>query len=546
MRCSQILEMADSQRYSSTGSLRSNLPEIEALLAISEKLGASRELSETFQQIMEILASRFGMERGTLTLLDPRTKELIIRVAHGLSEDEMRRGKYRIGEGITGKVVETGGPVIVPSIGREPLFLDRTGARRNIDRDKIAFLCVPLKLENEVIGVLSVDEVRSGDDTLEGDMRLLTIIASIIAQAVRVHGAIAEIVAVKDRMARILAGMPDGVLVLGSTGLVLTVNPAAERVFGFMGEEVTGKHYLDVFAGHRNILNILERIYDDPDAAAVFESHIFGQGPEPMPVAITWSMLDDDPVGGRAIVVNVQDLTQVKRLERQWRRSRRLAELGTMAAGVAHEIRNPLGGIRGASQLLAREMKENEMLHGFLDVIVREVDRLDRTVEQLLDLARPKKIDMAPTNVEEVIDRALALLESEIEKSGVSVIKIVPPEPRPIDADAAQLSQVFLNLFLNAVQAMSRGGRLTITVREDYGFVDAETPFVVVEVNDTGCGMPPHVLEHLFMPFFTTRENGTGLGLAIAHRIVEEHGGAIDVISDEGKGTTFIVSFRAL
>ena len=125
---------------------------------------------------MEILASSFGMERGTLTLLEPDTKELMIRVAHGLSEDEIKRGKYKIGEGITGKVVETGGPVIVPSIGQEPLFLDRTGARRNIDRDRIAFLCVPLKLENEVVGVLSVDKVRSQSDTLESDLRLLTII----------------------------------------------------------------------------------------------------------------------------------------------------------------------------------------------------------------------------------------------------------------------------------------------------------------------------------------------------------------------------------
>ena len=124
MRCSKtgIMNKFSNNPSAELDHLASS--EIAALLAISEKLGGSHDLSETFQQIMEILASRFGMERGTLTLMEPATKELIIRVAHGLSEEEMKRGKYKIGEGITGKVVETGGPVIVPSIGQEPLFLD--------------------------------------------------------------------------------------------------------------------------------------------------------------------------------------------------------------------------------------------------------------------------------------------------------------------------------------------------------------------------------------------------------------------------------------
>ena len=536
-------EMNDPQANPSKVSTRLNPPEIEALLAISEKLGASRDLSETFQQIMEILASRFGMERGTLTLLDRDTKELMIRVAHGLTEEEIGRGKYKIGEGITGKVVETGGPVVVPSIGREPLFLDRTGARRNIDRDNIAFLCVPLKLRGEVVGVLSVDKVRSGDDTLESDLRLLTIIASMIAQAVRVHAAIGEIVALKERTDRILAGMPDGVLVLGPTALVLTVNEAAEHFFGFTRAKVSGKHYIDVFADHKGVRNIIDRIYDDPDAANALETQIARPGAKPMPVAITWSLLADEPEGNQTIVVNVHDLTEVKRIERQWRRGQRLAALGTMAAGVAHEVRNPLGGLRGASQLLARETSENPKLKGFLDVIVREVDRLDRTVEQLLDLARPMKSEMAAINIEDVVERALAVVRPQLKEAGVSVEKIMAAPPGRIRANAAQLTQVFLNLFLNALQAMPGGGTLTIDIQARTG---ADAPAVIAKVSDTGHGMSQQTLEHLFMPFYTNREKGTGLGLAISHKIVEEHGGAIDVSSEEGKGSTFTISLPAL
>jgi two-component system sensor histidine kinase HydH len=192
---------------------------------------------------------------------------------------------------------------------------------------------------------------------------------------------------------------------------------------------------------------------------------------------------------------------------------------------------------------LARKVKDKRELKDFLDVIVREVDRLDRTVAQLLDFARPAKADVAPTDIGEIIERALDLLKSDIKKSGVKVRKKLEAGLRPISGDAAQLTQVFLNLFLNAVQAMPEGGALKINARENAGFGRGQVPAVVVEINDTGCGMSQQTLEHLFMPFFTTRETGTGLGLAISHRIVEEHGGAIDVVSEEGKGSTFIVSF---
>jgi PAS domain S-box-containing protein len=531
----------DFQTGLSADSASLQSPEIEVLLAISARLGASRDLSETFEQIMEILAAKLGMERGTLTLLDRDTKQLGIRVAHGLSEEEMRRGTYKIGEGITGKVVETGGPVVVPSIGREPLFLDRTGARRNIDRDNIAFLCVPLKLENEVVGVLSVDKVRSGDDTLESDLRLLTIIASMIAQAVRVHGAIEEILTLQERTDRILAGMPDGVLVLSPTALLQTVNEAAKRIFGFTREEVADKHYIDAFENFRGVRDALDRIYDDPAAANTLETNISRPDTEPIPVAITWSVLTDEPDNIHAIVVNVQDLTEVKRIERQWRRSQRLAELGTVAAGVAHEVRNPLSGIRGASQLLARE--SDDETKEFLDVIIREVDRLDHTVEQLLDLARPMEAEMSSTPIEEIVDRALSVLKSQLDDASIRVKKKTPSIPGPVNADAGQLTQVFLNLFLNAIQAMPEGGTLTVTIQENKTGGSAAA---AVAVDDTGHGMSQQTLEHIFMPFYTDREKGTGLGLAISHKIVEEHGGTIDVKSEEGKGSTFIVSLPVI
>jgi two-component system nitrogen regulation sensor histidine kinase GlnL len=339
--------------------------------------------------------------------------------------------------------------------------------------------------------------------------------------------------------------MPDGVLVLDPRGRVESLNPAAERLFGLKRDEVAGKLYLDVFGDFRAVLNIIDRIFDDPNAAPSYETYIFGVNPEPIPAFFTWSVLSDDKNRNQGIVINIQDLSDVKRLERQSRRNQRLASLGTMAAGVAHEVRNPLGCIRGASQLLLRETQADERVSEFLGIIIKEVDRLDRTVKQLLTFARPSKADMAPANIVSIIEGTLELLKPELAKGNFQLIKKMPAARPLIRADSGQLTQVFLNLFLNALQAMRNEGTLTISVKDDRSFPNTAKA-VVVEIKDTGCGMSADVVEQLFTPFFTTRDEGAGLGLALSHRIVQEHGGAIDVLSREGQGTTFIVSFRTI
>ncbi|MBU3759265.1 MAG: nif-specific transcriptional activator NifA [Candidatus Omnitrophica bacterium] len=166
-----------------------SLPEIEmtALHEIASAVTSSLDLEEVMKQVIAILHEKLGMERGTLTLLDIKTGELMIEVAHGLEKAQIERGRYRIGEGITGKVVAAGEPIVVPNVGKEPLFLNRTGARRDIDRHNISFICVPIKLDNKTIGALSVDRLFEENISFEEDVRLLTIISSMLAQAVRIQ-----------------------------------------------------------------------------------------------------------------------------------------------------------------------------------------------------------------------------------------------------------------------------------------------------------------------------------------------------------------------
>lgn len=160
---------------------------VELLLEIGSALSSSLDLEKSLSSILNILSDSFEMQRGTITLVEPRTNELHIEVAHGLTREEKERGRYKVGEGITGKVVETGQPMVVPDIEAEPMFLNRTQARRNLQARKFAFLCVPIKVGNKVIGALSVDHLFKGDVSYEEDIKLLTIIASMVGQAVKVR-----------------------------------------------------------------------------------------------------------------------------------------------------------------------------------------------------------------------------------------------------------------------------------------------------------------------------------------------------------------------
>ncbi len=228
----------------------------------------------------------------------------------------------------------------------------------------------------------------------------------------------------------------------------------------------------------------------------------------------------------------------------------RLAALGEMAAGLAHEIRNPLGAIKGAAQYLDPERLGGEEGE-FVQVIIEEVDRLNGVVTQFLDYARPLKSAPHPIDVNDVVERTLRLVQNAVPESVVLQATLDPGLPHA-QSDAEQLKQVVINLVQNAVQAMPAGGRLTVTTglpSEDGGGFRLNTrgpEMVEIRVRDTGPGIPEVDREHVFVPFYTTKEKGTGLGLAISQRIVRSHGGNIALQSRAGEGTEFVIRLPAV
>jgi len=349
----------------------------------------------------------------------------VVEQAYGLTSETIQRGRYRLAQDIYAQVMERGIPMAAPSIGDAPIVLGAEAER--METRHVAFLCVPILMEAETVGVLGVDRAPADERTLGDDLHFLTILASVFAQALKIQQMIESAVA--------------------------------------------------------------------------------------------------------------QD---------------RLASLGKMARSVAHEVRNPLGGIRGAAQLLQMSVSETgeegeaaDEADGYTRIIIEEVDRLNRVVEQLLHFGSAPTEEYSDVNLSEVVERVAALVSADAAAQGIDVVRQDVTSTATLQGDADELKQALLNIARNGVEAMPDGGelRLEVTIVESDGIGTAAS--LEIAISDTGVGLPAASREKLFSPLYTTKQKGTGIGLALTKRIVEEHGGYITVEDVMTGGSRFRVVLPA-
>jgi len=238
-----------------------------------------------------------------------------------------------------------------------------------------------------------------------------------------------------------------------------------------------------------------------------------------------------------------RDVSRLRQLEEQVRRSDRLASLGTLAAGMAHEIRNPLVSIKTFGQLFPRKYQDAEFRDTFAPIIVHEVERIDTLVRQLLDFAAPREATLAPVALHGIIEESIHLTHHRLRSGRIQVVRRFEAAQDRIAGDHRLLEQAFINLFLNAGDAMDDAGCLTVSTKNAPPATPGLPGRLVVRVADTGEGIAPADLPRVFDPFFMTKANGTGLGLSVVHSIVEDHHGQIQVRSASGEGTTFEMVF---
>lgn len=330
----------------------------------------------------------------------------------------------------------------------------------------------------------------------------------------------------------IMESMADGIITVDMAGKLTAVNDSATRITG-LAKSMIGKFYSDLLPAQTFHSLLLETLHTGKSFISHEIEFPLSSG-DTVPLSVSTSLLKSgDTILGAVVVF--KDLTERNVFEERVRRVDRLAAVGELAAGVAHEIRNPLAAISGSVQILLAELPPDNPSRQFGDVIIKEVHRLNGIVEDLLYFAKPSTNYIMQVNLNELVEETLVLLEPSMKKDLITLEKELDSTIGPVSVDVGLIKQVLVNLLLNAIQALPhQGGRLGVATRSVQGGIE-------IAISDTGEGMVPENLSRIFDPFFTTKDRGTGLGLAVSSKIIEIHHGHIQVDSKLGQGTTFNV-----
>ncbi|MDE2484123.1 MAG: PAS domain S-box protein [candidate division NC10 bacterium] len=340
----------------------------------------------------------------------------------------------------------------------------------------------------------------------------------------------------------LLGSLQDGIIIVEPNGHIRSINQAAEELTGLSAQMFHGRPFEQIFPNDRSLQELVRKTMESGRTHANFDARLTRQDGSQVVISAVSSLISDGVGQARGTVLALRDQTGIRELEERLQRSDRLAALGTVAAGVAHEIRNPLAGLRGAAQLLEGEPDFPPALREYTSVIVKEVDRLGAIVEQLLSFATPRGPVLRACNLHEILDSLFFLERAPLGAANVTVQRQYDPQLPDILADPSEIRQLFLNLIRNGVEAMPGGGDLIVRTRYERSAKRCGGRSVAVtEIVDQGSGFDPEIERRLFTPFFTTKEKGTGLGLAICLRIVEDHGGAMEATSLPGRGSRFQV-----
>lgn len=340
----------------------------------------------------------------------------------------------------------------------------------------------------------------------------------------------------QDYTRQVVASMASGLLSVDIAGKIVSYNLLALEILGLEESEVRGmdlKEVIDFTSA--GIFQTLNHCISVLDREIIYHK----KSGEIVPLALSVTPILDESNTCQGAVIILRDLREIKQLEEKVRRSEKLAAIGKLAAGVAHEIRNPLSSIRGFAQYLKNALKDHPREQEYAETMVSEVDRINRVVTDLLTFARPMEADLVPTDVTELVERTVRLVQADARSRNIA-IQMRLSDLSKIALDANQMTQALLNLLLNSLQAVNAGGHIEVGAE-----LDPSISRLKIWVEDDGAGISGDQKEKIFDPFFTTREKGTGLGLAIVHKIVENHNGEIDLQSPpagKDRGCRFTIS----
>ncbi|HKC09726.1 MAG TPA: ATP-binding protein, partial [Methylomirabilota bacterium] len=462
-------------------------------------------------------------------------------------DDKESRLYWRSGSGDFPRVLPTTSAAWSALSNEQTVFRDEAAIREADDASDAldselnriqAEVLVPLIEEGQLIGFFALGAKRSGDPYFSNDADLLTTLANQAAVAVRNAQTHARVVQVNEEMRKVLETIESGVVAVGPRGRITLFNRAAEQLTGTSAETARGQspECLPAPLGAA-----LQATSSDGEPRSQIEFSLPDTAGQMVPLMCSTSSLrgpDGTPLGAVAVLA---DMSRLKELEQEKRRAERLASIEAIASGLIHEIRNPLVGIKTYAQLLPSRGASEEFREMFSRSAGREIGRIDDLLSRFRTMSRASQHPMEMVDVSDPLRDTLETLHAELEDRKIQLRRVGEQTRRPVLGNASQLQQLFMNLCLNAIQAMEPGGELTVRVAD---LSEGGGSTLLVEMADTGPGIPEHLLGTIFDPFVSTKPHGTGLGLAICRGIADAHHARIHARNNVGRpGCTFTVEF---
>lgn len=337
----------------------------------------------------------------------------------------------------------------------------------------------------------------------------------------------------KDYTTKLLETMDSGVISIDEQSIIKTFNKKSEEIFQLKRNEVIGKiaeKVLPIKIDNQSIY----RLGLQNRKKIEHEIEIYTKDNTRKILEVNTSLLSGDKDYDGGMVILVRDISQIKSLSEEINRNKRLASLGKLSSGIAHEIRNPLSSIRGLAQFLFQSSDKEDERKTDLSIILKEVDRLNQLINQILDFSRPKKLTISNFSIQKMITELIYLLQSEKNEKEIVFQFHSDLKNQFIDGDRNQLKQALMNIILNSIQAIEQKGQITILLDT---VINKNREMIQITIQDNGIGIAPDDLPHIFDPLFSNRENGCGLGLSIAYNIIELHQGTIKIESEKKRGT---------
>ena len=526
------------------------IEELSLIRRISDSIRTPLDLETLCREIVDAVAHEIQVDRLSLMLVDQDREGLAIKASFDAGLDETRfygdleAKRLPLDEGEAGQAVRAGHPVLLASVSPEPDPLAQAPG------PPVSLLLLPLVARDKPVGLFSLSR-PAGRPFGEADVRVLTIISDQAATALANVQLFNELAAANVRLQEselrarrtslylesLLEAANDVIFILDAKGRITYVNRKVEE-WGYDKDSLMGRALDEFMAGPDSGSDQAGRLISRGEQ--VLEAGLKTGTGERRDVLLSTSGLEGRGERGSAWLVLARDITERKQLEGQLFHSEKLASIGILAAGVAHEIGNPLSAISGYAQILQSGGIDQAEAEECLEGIESQTARIQRIIEDLLNYSRPSAGLRSDINLAEAVPQVMSMLSAQKAFKDLDLEYDLADDLPPVLMDRDHLAQIIVNIALNAAQAMPEGGRLTVSLRAAGGRV-------MIVLTDNGPGIPTEMQARVFDPFFTTKPvgQGTGLGLAICYKIVESYNGSIEVKSQPGRGTSFTVTLPA-